>query len=497
MVFSSPIFLFWFLPLTLVLTIMAIHIRLRNFVLLLASLLFYAWGEGSLVILMLASITFNYIFGLLIGNTTQKRKRRSWLITGIVFNIGLLFYFKYFNFSIDNLNFIINRFGLNGIAVDPVHLPIGISFFTFQSMSYIIDVYRKKTTHQKNPLDIALYISLFPQLIAGPIVRYHDIAQQIKERSINIDLFASGVKRFIEGLGKKVLIANTMAWVADKIFAIPAQELTTELSWLGIIAYTLQIYFDFSGYSDMAIGLGRMFGFRILENFNFPYISQSLREFWTRWHISLTNWFRDYLFIPLALVVSGKFKSNKVFNIKSDVWIYIISMLVTWYLIGMWHGANWSFIAWGLLNGFFIVIERFFYSKRLKKTYRPIRHIYTLLVITIAWVFFRAETFDYAFAFIGSMFGFASGTRTIYFIQMYLNNEVYLAIIFGVVFSMPVTRFLKEWYRKKFLLKKGNLQTIVYHLVSLLQLGVYALILVFSSMSLAAGTYNPFIYFRF
>ena len=300
MVFSSITFLFFFLPVVLT-GYLCVGRRGRNFFLLAASLFFYLWGEQLFVLVMLSSITINYIFGLLIDRAqVQGKTGKSALVGAIVANLTLLAFFKYANFTVANFNIVFAWLGLAPVHLQEVHLPIGISFFTFQALSYIIDLYRREYPVQKNPLQLGLYISLFPQLIAGPIVRYHDIAGQIKKRRVGLVEFSCGAERFVFGLGKKVLIANPMGQMADQIFSLPGDLLSSGCAWLGIICYTLQIYFDFSGYSDMAIGLGRMFGFHFLENFNYPYISRSIREFWRRWHISLSTWFRDYLYIPLG-----------------------------------------------------------------------------------------------------------------------------------------------------------------------------------------------------
>ena len=344
MVFSSPVFLLVFLPATLFFTLILPR-RFQNIMLLIASLFFYAWGGVSFSLIIVSSITINYIVGRQIAKREGKKGAKNALILGLVLNLLLLGIFKYANFIIDNLNVVFDWIHLEPVKMNSIYLPIGISFFTFQAISYIVDVYKKKTPAQKNLIDLALYISLFPQLIAGPIVRYHDIAKQLRNRIPGIKKFASGVERFILGLAKKVLIANTFALVADKIFALEIAEMSTSMAWLGAVAYTFQIYFDFSGYSDMAIGLGRMFGFEILENFNFPYISKSIREFWRRWHISLSNWFRDYLYIPLG---GNRKTQGRVF----------LNLLIVFFLTGFWHGAAWNFVIWGLFHGLFLVIER-------------------------------------------------------------------------------------------------------------------------------------------
>src|SRR6266567_2038949 len=341
MVFSSPIFLFLFLPITLGIYYM-LRGRARNLWLLGASLVFYGWGEPKFLFVMLASIVSNFLLALWIERSRNTRQARIALTLAVVVNIGLLATFKYANFFVDGLNTAAGVLSLRQLLIPAIALPIGISFFTFHALSYVIDVYRGDAPAQRNPFDMALYISLFSQLVAGPIIRYHDIAPQLRERSVTPAMFGRGVERFIVGLGKKVLIANTLAVPADLIFSLPGEQLTTSIAWLGVLCYTLQIYFDFSGYSDMAIGLGLMFGFRFLENFNYPYISQSVTEFWRRWHISLSTWFRDYLYIPLG-------------GNKRGTWITVRNILIIFLVSDFWHGANWTFIVWGFLNALYIM----------------------------------------------------------------------------------------------------------------------------------------------
>jgi len=483
MVFSSIVFMFFFLPITLTVYFICGR-RLKNSMLLLLSLLFYSWGEGFYLLIMLCSITGNYLAGLLIEKYRSRGRSGIVLFFAVVLNLGLLVAFKYANFIVDNINVLIPYLHLNKIQLNPVHLPIGISFFTFQAMTYVVDVYRKEASVQKNPINIGLYISLFPQLIAGPIVRYHDIAKQIISRKVNLDLFSNGVERFIYGLGKKVLIANALAVPADKIFAIPAEGLTSGLAWLGIVCYTLQIYFDFSGYSDMAIGLGRMFGFRFLENFEYPYISRSIREFWRRWHISLSTWFRDYLYIPLG--------GNK----KGPLRTYV-NLVTVFFLCGLWHGASWNFVIWGMMHGLFLVIERAGLENVLERLWSPLRHVYTLLVVITAWVFFRAETLPYAISYLLSMFGFSEGHGIVYHIALYLDNEVKLVLIAGIIFSAPVLTYLKK--TKETIMKNAGKATTSWaeNISAVSGITLLSIILLGSIMSLAAGSYNPFIYFRF
>ncbi len=344
MLFSSPVFLFGFLPLLLVFYFLCPK-SLRNVLLLLASLWFYAWGEPSLVVLMLISTAMNYGLGCWV-DVTRERPASKWILAfAVALNLSFLVYYKYAGFLIDSLNSLLAFVGTPSLGRPEVTLPIGISFYTFQAMSYVIDVYRGQAQAERNPINVALYIALFPQLIAGPIVRYTDVAAQIKVRSIDRDSFAYGIQRFIVGLGKKMLIANSAASVADAAFEIPDNQLSLAVAWLGILCYTVQIYFDFSGYSDMAIGLGRMFGFKFLENFNYPYIAKSVTDFWRRWHISLSTWYRDYLYIPLG-------------GNRCAPWRVSLNLMIVFVLCGLWHGASWNFAIWGIYHGSFLMLER-------------------------------------------------------------------------------------------------------------------------------------------
>jgi alginate O-acetyltransferase complex protein AlgI len=371
LVFSSPIFLFAFLPIVLLVYYLTPKV-FKNISLLIASLLFYAWGEVFYIAVMIMSIISNYFIGILISNSQQQDKPtctpKFYLAIGIVINVGLLISFKYANFITDNFNIILEEFHISAIDLQVIHLPLGISFFTSQAISYIVDVYKKEFKAQSNIYNLALYISLFPQLIAGPIVRYHDVAKQITGREHSLELFANGAARFIIGLSKKMLIANPLGEVADNIFILSGNDLTMPLAWIGVVAYSLQIYFDFSGYSDMAIGLGRMFGFKFLENFNYPYISKSLREFWRRWHISLSTWFRDYIYIPLG--------GNRVSTVRVYMNLFIVFLLT-----GVWHGASWNFVAWGLFHGIFLAAEHAGFSKILSKIWRALQHLYLIFIV--------------------------------------------------------------------------------------------------------------------
>lgn len=475
MLFTTPVFLFLFLPLVL-LIYYALRPVYRNTFLFVASLFFYAWGETFFVLLMLISIVFNYLFGLLIHRAVDTGRAKVFLVLAVVFNLSLLGFFKYANFIVDNMNTALPFLALAPISLQSIHLPLGISFFTFQAMSYVIDVYRRDAPVVKNIMNVALYIALFPQLIAGPIVRYHDVAKQIIRRRVNSQSFVYGIQRFVIGLAKKMVIANPMGAVADQIFAIPANELSMGLCWLGAICYAIQIYFDFSAYSDMAIGLGRMFGFRFLENFNYPYVARSVQEFWRRWHISLSSWFRDYLYFPLGGNRRGARRTY--FN-----------LFTVFFLCGLWHGASWSFVVWGMIHGGFLVIERVGFSHLLRRLWSPLQHFYTLLVVLIGWVFFRSDTLSYAVEYLQAMVGMGQATTKLHYVALYLTDEVKLILLAGVLFSSPLFRTFSK-RANQFLVRNDA----AHLLVNAVFLSVMFLV---SASLIAAGTYNPFIYFRF
>jgi alginate O-acetyltransferase complex protein AlgI len=482
MVFSSIIFLFLFLPATLGVYYLGGK-YLRNVILLTASLFFYAWGEGQYVLLMLASIGVNFIFGLLLDWQTTTRNRKIIISVGVVANLGLLGFYKYADFLLYNFNQLALILHVSPIVSGPTHLPIGISFFTFQAISYIIDVYRQETFVQKNLIHLGLYIASFPQLIAGPIIRYHDVARQIITRTHTLEKFSYGVERFIFGLGKKVLIANVMAEMADYIFNAPIIQLSVFEAWIGILCYAMQIYFDFSGYSDMAIGLGYMFGFRFLENFNYPYISRSIREFWRRWHISLTNWFRDYLYIPLG----G--------NRKGEVRTYL-NLLLVFLLCGFWHGASWNFIVWGLFHGFFLALERWRLSRILEKWPLFFQHFYVGLIVLVGWVFFRLEKLSDAVAYLGAMLGIGTSPQINPWVLYKMDSLVFFTLAVAFVGCLPFyPTILDKIGRKRVSRQQSNLITSPGGLV--VRISALCLIFILSLLSLASGAYNPFIYFRF
>jgi alginate O-acetyltransferase complex protein AlgI len=471
MVFSNLVFLFVFLPIVIVLYYILPRM-FRNYLLLAASLVFYAWGEPTYIFLMLFSISMNFMFGIWIDKLRErKRLKKSILVLSIISNLLILGYFKYAMFLMDMINYF---FGLH-IKYDHISLPIGISFFTFHAMSYIVDVYRNEVSVLRKFSDLALYISSFPQLVAGPIVRYNTVNDQIKSRLHSPSMFAEGVRRFIIGLSKKVLIANPMGDVADGIFALNATHMSVSTAWLGVLAYTLQIYFDFSGYSDMALGLGKMFGFKFLENFNYPYISQSIAEFWRRWHISLGTWFKDYVYIPLGGNRVGKWKTYR-------------NLLIVWTITGFWHGASFTFMAWGFYYGLLICLERAGLDKVLNRMWRPFRHVYSMILVMIGWVFFRADNFGYSFEYIQSMFGLNHQGLVDVTTLKYVHDDTYLFII-AILFSLPIYHWIKRSIERSPQMVRGMLDFMSpYYFIA--QLAVVTLFLVNS-------TYNPFIYYRF
>lgn len=468
MVFSSLVFLFVFLPGIIFLYYISKD-NYKNYLILVASLFFYAWGEPIYIVIMLISIVVNFIFGKKVCKDNDKNNRNIWLFMSIMFNISMLGIFKYTGFFIENIN---RMFG-NNITNPGIALPLGISFFTFQAMSYVIDVYRDDAKVQKNLLHLALYISLFPQLVAGPIVRYQTVADQIENRKHTVQKFENGVSRFIIGLSKKVLLSNSLGMLADSVFNTQISELTVLSAWLGIIAYSLQIFFDFSGYSDMAIGLGNMFGFEFLENFNYPYISKSASEFWRRWHISLGSWFKDYIYIPLGGSKKGKLRNY-------------INLFIVWFLTGFWHGASWTFIAWGLYFGILIAIEKAFLGKILDKIYPPISHLYLVLVVMIGWIFFRSNSFTYAFNYIKLLFGLDNNLLYNNLTIMYLNDYGYILIL-SVIFSIPIIPILKNKLHE---FKETHAYYIIKSIVFMSMFGA-------TVIELVNSTYNPFLYFRF
>ena len=465
MLFSSMIFLWLFLPAVFVIN-RFLKPKQQNVFLVFASLFFYAWGEPKYVILMLISILLNWGSGMLLGRFSSYKK--GILLFNVVLNLSLLGYFKYLGLIIRTLNHLVRN---EMITVPNIALPIGISFFTFQALSYVIDVYRGECSVQKNILHLALYISFFPQLIAGPIVKYKDINEQIKSRIVTSEKLAEGIRRFIYGLAKKVLVSNVLAQSADMIFALPVEEITGGLAWTATLLYTFQIDYDFSGYSDMAIGLGKMFGFHFRENFNYPYMAESVREFWRRWHISLSTWFREYVYIPLGGSRKGTIRTY-------------VNLGIVFLLTGIWHGASYNFIFWGMYHGFFSILERLGLEKILAK-YRRIAFCYTILIVHFGWILFRIESMRQILEFGKRVLLPWKYTISHYVIWEFVNGHT-LFILFCSVLGMGIVQKL---YQRGEKIKKWRM--------SVPELLYCIVLLLWSISALASNTYNPFIYFRF
>jgi alginate O-acetyltransferase complex protein AlgI len=494
LLFTEPTFLFLFLPILLALYFAPAtrtHGPYANGLLLVASVIFYVKGGGAFTWLMLASIVFNYWMAIVVAR--RRSRGRGWLAFAVAANLVVLGIFKYANFLADNVNTLFLALGIHPVVVPRVLLPIGISFFTFHAISYVIDVHRQDATAQKSPVHAALYLLLFPQLIAGPIIRYRDIADQLARRTVSLDDLAYGVRRFVIGLAKKVLIANVVAGPADQIFAMPPAQLSPAHAWLGLICYTLQIYFDFSGYSDMAIGLGRMFGFRFPENFRWPYIARTVQEFWRRWHISLSTWFRDYLYVPLG--------GNRVAPARTYV-----NLVTVFFLCGLWHGASWNFVVWGLWHGVFLVAERALARRNHRRSRDRaaaawsaiamrgvLGRAYAIGVVMIGWVFFRADTLGYAVAFLKAMIGVGQRLPTPFTVQWYLTPELWVALLAGGIGSTPWVPALTERIDEAVAQGRRTLA----HGSAVMATASLVLMLLASVMQMAARTYNPFIYFRF
>ncbi|PKM90717.1 MAG: MBOAT family protein [Firmicutes bacterium HGW-Firmicutes-10] len=462
MVFSSPVFIFIFLPIVYLANLI-IPKRFSNGFLLFFSLIFYAWGEPLYVFLMIFSAFVNYVLTLWIAKETNWRK--IVLIGSIIFNLSIIGVFKYADFLILSVNSLFST----TLPLLNLPLPIGISFFTFQTMSYVFDVYKKETTVQRNYFSLLFYITFFPQLIAGPIVQYHDIASQIESRTVTLDKTSEGLRRFVIGMSKKVLLANAMAIIVDRLYTLPNSQISITVAWIAAIAYLFQIYFDFSGYSDMAIGMGKMFGFHFKENFNYPYIATSMQDFWRRWHISLSSWFRLYLYIPLG--GSRKGKSRAMFN-----------RIIVFFLTGLWHGASWTFVIWGLYHGIFLLMEQTFL--KVERWPNFVRRAYMLLVVLIGFVIFRAENFTQALIFIKALVTFSlPGAMALKELMILITPLTVGLFVISAIASTPIMKIVKQ-----------KTQSTV---TSTLSYGFTFALWIACLLSLAANTYNPFIYFRF
>jgi alginate O-acetyltransferase complex protein AlgI len=490
MLFSSVIFLFFFLPVVLTLYLLPSQ-RWRSFLFLLASFVFYAWSQGGYILALLVSIFFNYLFGLWIGRlggavrTLNGRinARKAVLIFGLVFNLLLLTILKYANFLSMNVNVFLSWLSLPHVQISQIYAPLGVSFFTFHAISYLVDIYRGEGPVQRNPGALAIYLAAFPKVLAGPIAQYRQAAHQLDRRLITAPDLAYGIERFVTGLAKKVLLANPLGTVADAAFGLQPENLAPYSAWAGILCYTLQIYFDFSGYSDMAIGLGRMFGFEFPENFNFPYISQSVREFWRRWHISLSLWFRNYLYIPLG--------GNRLSQART-----CFNLVFVFLLCGLWHGASWTFIIWGAWYGLFLLLERTWFGTLIERAPRALRHFYLLAVVVTGWVFFRADSMGFAITYLKSMLGVHWGSVRTGQFAIHLNNEIVTLFAVAVFFCLPVSSLLKRLYTPApvGLASFYDFRRIGFYISYAL---ILSLVFFSSLLSLAGGTHKAFIYFRF
>lgn len=496
MLFNSLIFIYLFLPVTILLSII-VPARFRNHLLLLASLVFYSWGGIPYLMVLVGSILLNYTTGLFMKFAKNPGRRNKLFIAAIVLNLLLLGVFKYTNFTVNNVNVLTGLFGLDPFYINNIVLPLGISFYTFKAITFLVSIKDDTSVQGFNLVDFALYLSLFPQVIAGPIDRYQTLMPQIQNRTISFQKMASGIRKFTLGLFKKVIISSPLAYVADQIFSMPADQLSTPLVWLGAVSYTLQVYYDFSGYTDMAIGLGRFFGFEFSENFNFPYISRSIREFWQRWHITLSTWLRDFLFQPLAYSSYKNMKRASYFGFSKGTASYIYATLITFLLCGLWHGAAWTFIFWGLMHGLLLSLEKAAFGKWMDKTYRPLGHIYFILSMLLTFVIFRSSTLSQAFGILGIMFGFG-GTETCWPGMLeYIDRRFILILLLAISGSTPVfANFYKTINTKLKHQKPEENIFIKYGFSMLMILGIF-FVLILSTMNMVSDTNNSFIYFNF
>lgn len=458
------------------------------------SLIFYSWGEGRLIAIMMFSSLMDFVAGLgmshgwrgtvhqLVPGTRRTSSQRAWLIVSLAINIGILGFFKYFHFGLDNINTALTAIGLSAQTWHPVFsvvLPLGISFYTFQSMSYTIDVYRGHVPATRNIVDYITFVTMFPQLVAGPIVRYADVMRELHQRVVMKSQFVDGIRRFSVGMAKKMLLANTVAVAADELFGARPETLTRAEAWFGLACYALQIYFDFAGYSDMAIGMGKMLGFTFLENFNYPYIATSLKDFWRRWHMSMSTWFRDYLYVPLGGNRRGRTRTY-------------LNLLVVFFVTGLWHGASWTFVAWGLWHGVFLMIERLGFDRLLKKLWLPFQHLYTLLAVLGGWILFRSDSFAHAAGFVRAL---VFGGNGAFGSDAIRNPQILLAMVIGLCAATPVLISLRDRYISDATIQRHR----TLRLTTFTGFETIALMVLFAAavMRLAGDTYNPFIYFRF
>jgi alginate O-acetyltransferase complex protein AlgI len=481
-IFNSIIFLFLFLPAFLALYFIAPR-KTKNVVLILFSLFFYTWGDKILVLLLLTSVLLNFLGAKYI----RHGSRFIGLIAMLSINIGLLCYFKYYNFGVDSINGLLGIFHLNDSFLKPA------ASLTIP-LSYVVDVYNRKTEPSAAFLEFCAWFTMFPLLLAGPIVRYKEVEQQLAVKSIDVTRFTEGIARFITGLAKKVLIAGIFSSISNYIFSAEVSDISMVMAWTGILAFTFEIYFDFSGYSDMAIGLGKMIGFDFRENFNFPYSARDIRDFWRRWHISLSTWLRDYLFLPIAYLISRKLKHESYIKIKTDKIIYIIATTITFLVCGLWHGAAWTYVAWGFYFAIFLILEQLFLGRLLKKLWLPLRHVYTMLVVMCSFVIFRSESLSSAGTYLGKMFSFSAGDPALssYIRFYYFNRESLLTLLAALIFSIPAYGYLRTIANTS-----CETKTFLHKLLDISAILVLGTLFIVSITYLASNTYNPFLYIRF
>jgi len=485
--FSSPIFLFLLLP-GIFFGYLLTGRRFGNLYLLFVSIATYVIVDGKYVAILLTVTVINYALGILISRNLQTLSAKRYLFSAILLNIGILAWFKYSGILVSSLNIVLAQFHRPPLPLPNNHLPFGISFFIFQAIAYILDVYFEKSEAQKNPVSFALFMSFFPKIAAGPIIRYAEVEHELVDRKIQSDLLAQGITKFVAGLGKKVLLADTLAKTANLIFVIPGNEMPASVAWLGIVCFTLQIYYDFSGYSDMAIGLANMFGFRFNENFNYPYISRSLSEFWRRWHISLSTWFRDYLFTPLNYrLITDRIRAKMArgeYKVNSSA---MLSLLIVFALCGLWHGLGLNYLVWGMLHGLILAVELQWLGKITKKWWPPFQHLYLLFIVVITWVFFRAPGLSEALLYLKALAGLSEASDKLYHLSMYMNGEVCIVIAAAAVCAIPMKQMVYQ------LLDDHDARWIV----PVLQITGLIIIMTVSCAALAKSTYSPFIYQKY
>ena len=476
MIFSSLEFLFLFLPIVLLLVAIWKNTTYQNTILFISSILFYAWGGVNYTAIILFSIVVNYVSGIFIGKFAKKK---LWLTIAIILNLGVLGFFKYFNFLVDNYNLFVSFFNISPVTVQKVILPIGISFYTFQGLSYLVDVYRKTVEPQRNFIRLGTYIAIFPALIAGPIIRYNEIHGQLYQRKFSVSNFYDGIKRFMLGLARKIFIANQIAIMVDDIFSRSPGDIPMLTAWIGIIGYTLQVYHDFAGYSDMAIGLGKMLGFNFPENFNFPYLAKSIQQFWQRWHMTLSNWFKNYLYFPLG---GSRCSSKRV----------LLNLYIVFFCTGLWHGASWTFVIWGLIHGTFMVLERQGLARLLSKSYLFVQYFYALFIIVISRVFFRSDNLTIAIDYMKTLFGGSTPTIPNIYIYHYFSLDFILIFIIAILASTKFFESINNRINKLAL----NFRFVLHlkHILTVLGI-IFVLFLIINQ--LVIGSYNPFIYYRF